>query len=224
MWIPKKKELLGNFTRSGTHYSTERISGSDHDFPSQATGKLIPFWIYDTRRNKWMMVLNTTHDTSEMNCNAIELRWTQEWSIHYKDASEIVLLLDCGWSNASNSLLYKHYLQLLANKIGISIRITHYPPYTSKYNPIEHKMFCHVHRSCEWVMLTNVEIAQQLIEKTSTEQWLKVSVSIDSHVYETKKKIPKEHVQTVRNIPHRDGVLPQRNYVIKPSKEYHVII
>ena len=171
-----------------------------------------------------MMVLNTTHDTSEMNCNAIWLWWLQEWSIHYKDASEIVLLLDCGWSNASNSLLYKHYLQLLANKIGISIRITHYPPYTSKYNPIEHKMFCHVHRSCEWVMLTNVEIAQQLIAKTSTEQWLKVSVSIDSHVYETKKKIPKEHVQTVRNIPHRDGVLPQRNYVIKPSKEYHVII
>jgi hypothetical protein len=106
----------------------------------------------------------------------------------------------------------------------MNIRIVHYPPYTSKYNPIEHKMFCHIHRSCEWTMFTSLEVVQKLIAKTYTKTWLWVDVWIDLWKYETKKKIPKEYEYLVRNIPHRDTLLPQWNYVIKPNKDYLLII
>jgi hypothetical protein len=170
------------------------------------------------------MILNTTHDTSELNCNGIKERWFTIWKETYPNATEIVVLNDCWGSNASNSLLYKHYLQRLSNEINMAIRITHYPPYTSKYNPIEHRMFCHVHKSCEWVMFTSLEVVKELVAKTRTKQWLQVNVSIDEWVYATKKKIPKWHEKEVRAIPHRDDVLPQRNYVIKPNKDYLLIV
>jgi hypothetical protein len=168
----------------------------------------------------WSMLLNTSHDTSEFNCYAIE-KW-RIWvgKVQYPKAKEIVIFVDCWWSNARNSLLYKHYLQLLVNKLNINIRIAHYPPYTSKYNLIEHRMFCHVHRSCEWVMFTSLELVQQLMAKTKTKEWLTVSVEIDKNIYVVGRKIPKLFEQDVRNIAIRDEVLPQRNYVIKPNKNY----
>lgn len=169
------------------------------------------------------MLLNLSHDTSELNCKAIEMWRIKDGQEKYQHATEIVVLNDCWWSNGARSLLYKHHLQLLANKLNMSIRVAHYPPYTSKYNPIEHKMFCHVHRACEWVMFTSVEVVQQLMMNTKTEQWLNVSVDIDHTIYKTWKKVPKECEELVRSIPHRDSILPQRNYVIHPNKKYEVI-
>lgn len=219
----KKKELLGEFTRGGTYLSTKRICGHDHDFATQSTGKLVPFGIYDIQANTGRMTLNLSHDTSELNCKAIENRWTQEGQQRYPHATEIVALNDCWWSNGYRSLLYKHELQLLANRMNMNIRIAHYPPCTSKYNPIEHKLFCHIHRACEWVMFTDVELVQQLMARAKTEQWLTVSVDIDHAVYQTGRKVPKKFEQSVRNIPHRDELLQQWNYVIKPNKNYQVI-
>jgi len=99
------------------------------------------------------------------------------------------MLADGGGSNSSRSYLFKFYLQKLSNEIGIEIRIAHYPPYTSKYNPIEHKMFCHVTRACEGVVFKNVEIVKELIEKTHTKVGLKVLVTIKDKIYETGKKV-----------------------------------
>lgn len=220
----KKKELIGKFVRDGTYFATERIQWHDHDFPTLSDWKVIPFGIYDIQQNKGTMTLNMSHDTSELNCDAIGERRLTKWKQEYSTATEIVIFADCGWSNSYRSLLYKHYLQLLANKLNINIRITHYPPYTSKYNLIEHRMFCHVHRSCEWVMFTAIEIVQQLMAKTRTNEWLTIEVWINKTIYETWRKIPKEHEEKVRSIAHHDDILPNRNYVIKPNKEYQVII
>lgn len=216
--------MIWEFTRWGTYYSDARIAGHDHDFADQAEGKVVPFGIYDIQQNKWTMILNMSHDTSELNCNAIKTRWLSHGKHQYPSATEIVILNDCWWSNGVRSLLYKYYLQCLSNEINMRIRIAHYPPYTSKYNPIEHRMFCHVHQSCEWAMFTSLEVVKELIAKTYTKTWLSVNVSIDRWTYETKKKIPKIYEQLVRNIPDRDALLPQRNYVVNPNKEYLFII
>lgn len=216
--------MLWEFARDWHYRSTERIVCNDHDFATQSTWKVIPMWIYDIQNNKGMMVLNTSHDTSEFNCKAVEKWWLSLWKELYPNAKEIVCFADSWWSNWSRSLLYKHYLQLLSNNLNMPIRITHYAPYTSKYNLIEHRMFCHVHRACEWVMFTDLDIVQQTMAQTTTEQWLTVMVDVDGTIYEIGKKIPKEFEQIVRDIPHRDKILPQWNYVIYPNKEYKVII
>jgi hypothetical protein len=221
--IPKKKEMLWEFARDGKHYATERIKSHDHDFKTQSTGTVIPLWIYNIQKNTARILLNTSHDTSELNCKAIENWRVSEWKEQYSQATEIVILNDSWWSNAANSLLYKHELQLLSNRINQSIRVAHYPPYTSKYNPIEHKLFCHVHRSCEWTMFTSVEVVQQLMAKTTTKQWLVVNVDVDNNIYKSWRRIPKNLEKIVRKIPHRDKVLPQRNYVIHPDNDYEVI-
>jgi hypothetical protein len=216
--------LLGNYARDWKCFSTERLVCDDHSFLDKKLGKVTPLGIYDIQQNTGSLYLSTSHDTSEFNCHWVEVRRLTEGKDHYPNAKEIVILADGGWSNSSRSWLYKHYLQLLANKLDIAIRIAHYPPYTSKYNPIEHKLFCHVHRACEWSMFTSLPVVQELMSKTHTSKWLSVSVWIDTNIYFTKKKIPKEYDETVRSIPHRDDVLPQRNYVIHPNKLYLVII
>ncbi len=90
----KKKELIWKFARSWKYYSTERITSKDHDFPSESDSKVIPLWLYDIQKNKWLMILNTTHDTSELNCNAIETRRNEKWKKEYKEAKEIVIFAD----------------------------------------------------------------------------------------------------------------------------------
>jgi len=183
----KKKELIGNFSREGHTYTQTPVDTLDHDFPSADEGKLIPHGIYDLARNEGHMNLNTSHDTSEFCCDSIAHWWKQQGCQHYSNARRLLLLCDGGGSNSANRHVFKEALQVLAERLGLEIRVAHYPPYCSKYNPIEHRLFSHITRACQGVVFHSVAIAKQFMEKTKTCKGLKGTVDILTGVYVTGK-------------------------------------
>jgi Rhodopirellula transposase DDE domain len=184
----KKKELIGNFSREGHTYTQTPVDALDHDFPSAGEGKLIPHGIYDLARNQGHVNLNTSHDTSEFCCDSIAHWWKHHGCQHYPNARRLLLLCDGGGSNAANRHVFKEALQALAELLGLEIRVAHYPPYCSKYNPIEHRLFSHITRACQGVVFHSVAIAKQFMEKAKTGKGLKVTVDILTGVYVTGKK------------------------------------
>jgi len=161
---------------------------NDHDFQSSAAGIVIPHGIYDIKRNEGYMTLGTTKDTSEFCCDCIQDWWQMYGRHFYPEATSILVLADGGGSNSSRHYIFKEDLQKLAHEIGIEIRMAHYPPYTSKYNPIEHRMFCHVTRACTATVFTSIEVVKMLIQKTSTSTGLKVIASVKDKIYKTARK------------------------------------
>jgi len=203
----KKKELLGNFYRDGKLYTTEQLRVFDHDFPSQADGVVIPHGLFDLFRNTGYMTIGTSHDTSEFACDCIRHWWYQYGMIDYSQATAIMLLCDCGGSNNARYYVFKEQLQKLANEIGISIRITHYPPYTSKYNPIEHRLFPHITRACKGMIFKNNELVKNLMARATTKKGLRVFANILDKAFQTGKKVEggfKENMKIVF-----DDVLPK---------------
>ena len=188
---------------------------NDHDFRSSADGIAIPHGLYDVTRNIGYLTIGTSHDTAEFACACLALWWLTYGRFDYPQAKEILLLCDCGGSNNARHYLFKQELQTLANQLGIAIRIAHYPPYTSKYNPIEHRLFPHVTRACQWVIFKTVEIFNDFIAKTSTKPVLTVFASILDKVFETKRKLADNFKQTMTIC--FDSLLPQWNYVARPT-------
>jgi hypothetical protein len=213
----KKKEMIGNFYRNGKLYTREPIAVLDHDFPSYSNGKIVPHGLYDNGLNKAHVNLGTSCDTSEFACDSVEHWWKNYGKHDYPSATQLLLQCDGGGSNPSNSHLFKQDLQILANRIGLEIRIAHYPPYCSKHNPIEHRVFPHVTRACEGVVFESVPLVKELIEKTETKSGLRVTVDILDKVYETGRKAAK-HLQSTLNII-ADTVLPQWNYTLSPQAQ-----
>jgi hypothetical protein len=211
----KKKEMIGDFCRDGEVYCTEIQEKNDHDFKSFADGVVIPHGIYDLKRNEGYMTLGNSRDTSEFCCACLKGWWLKDGRIHYPNASSILILADGGGSNSSRHYLFKEDLQKLVDEIGIEIRMAHYPPYTSKYNPIEHRLFCHVTRACKGVAFNSIEIVNELMSKTSTLKGLKVFSSIMDEVFEKGRKYSegfKENMQIIF-----DDFLSQWNYRVVPS-------
>lgn len=141
----KKKEILGNFFRDGVTDAVAPTIVNDHDFVSSSDGKVIPHGIYDLSKNEASLHLNASHDTTELACESIELWWRERGQIDYPDADEVLILCDGGGSNSSLKYIFKEDLQALSNRLDLKLRIAHYPPYCSKYNPIEHRVFPHVY-------------------------------------------------------------------------------
>ena len=211
----KKKELIGNFYRDGEIYTQERVHVNDHDFRSQADGVAIPHALYDMRRNIGYITIGTSRDTTEFACACIQSWWLTYGRIEYPNATELTLLCDCGGSNNARYYIFKQDLQELADKIGLPIRIAHYPPYTSKYNPVEHRLFPHVTRACKGVIFKNVDIVKEFIGKTKTTTGLKVFTSVLEDVFETKRKVADDFKETMRI--RFDDYLPKWNYVAIPA-------
>lgn len=187
----------------------------DHDWKSLATGVAIPHGLYDLALNIGYIQIGTSHDTSEFACEAIRQWWNQHGYDQYPTASSILLLCDGGGSNSSRQYLFKQDLQALVNELGIEIRIAHYPPYTSKYNPIEHRLFPHLTRVCKGVIFESVEMVKELMTKAKTQTGLKVFTAILDRVYETGRKVTQEFKQTMEIV--FDDYLPQWNYTAKPQ-------
>jgi hypothetical protein len=211
----KKKELIGNLFREGKIYTTETVEVYDHDFPSLAEGVAIPHAIYDIARNEGYVIIGTSRDTSEFACDSIRSWWDKFGKAHNPNADSILMLMDGGGSNSSRHYIFKQDLQALADEIGIEIRIAHYPPHTSKWNPIEHRLFPHITRSLQGMVLTTHELAKELIEKTSTKSGLKVFSSIFNRVYETGRKVADGFKESMRII--FDDNLAPWNYVAVPE-------
>lgn len=210
----KKKELIGNLHRSGESYSTEEIKSFDHDFPTLADGVAIPHGIYDLKKNTAHINIGTSHDTSEFACDSIKKWWIEQGQYDYPNATSILMLMDGGGSNSSRRYVFKEGLQNLVNEIGVEIRIAHYPPYTSKWNPIEHRLFPHVTRAMQGVVLEDHNMVQSLIEKTSTKTGLKVTASIINKLYETGKKATKGFKESM--MIKFDDILERWNYRVCP--------
>jgi len=213
----KKKEYLGNFYRAGHLYTLVPLLTYDHDFTSLAQGVVIPHGLYDLKQNIGYIHLGTSKETSEFACDCLRNWWYQHGRYAYPLATAMLLLCDGGGSNSSRHYIFKQDLQKLADEIGIEIRIAHYPPYTSKYNPIEHRLFPHVTRACQGVIFTSLELVKELIEKTRTSTGLKVIVHIMDKVYETGRKVAHDFKQTLRIV--FDEFLPQWNYTAVPIRE-----
>lgn len=211
----KKKELIGNFSRDGHTLTQVPVETLDHDFPSAGEGKLIPHGLYDLARNEGYMHLNTSSDTSEFCCDSVAHWWRQHGVKNYPHARRLLLLCDGGGSNASNRHVFKEALQKLANQLGLEIRIAHYPPYCSKHNPIEHRLFAHVTRACQGVVFHSVAIAKKFISMTKTTTGLKVTVDVLSGVYVTGKKVASDFLANMRIIFDED--LPRWNYRATPG-------
>lgn len=211
----KKKELLGNFYRDGKLYTREVLAVFDHDFSSAASGVVIPHGIYDVARNQGHVNLGTSHETSQFACESFEHWWQKYGRDLYPNAKRLLLLCDGGGSNSANRYLFKEELQKLADRLKLEIRVAHYPPYCSKYNPIEHRLFPHVTRACQGVVFHSVEIVKELVAKTKTSTGLGVTVDIINKVYEVGKKYAKGFKKTMRLV--FDDHLPKWNYRAIPA-------
>jgi hypothetical protein len=213
----KKKELIGNLSRDGKIYTTETIEVFDHDFPSLAEGVAIPHTVYDTVQNKAYVTIGTSRDTSEFACDSIRQWWIHHGRLLYPYAVSILMLMDGGGSNSSRHYIFKQDLQALVDELGIDIRVAHYPPYTSKWNPIEHRVFPHITRTLQGMVLTSHQITKELIEKATTKTGLSVVAFILNKVYETKRKVITGFKESMRIL--FDDILGQWNYVVTPINE-----
>ena len=211
----KKKEQIGNLFRESKIYTTETVELFDHDFPSLTEGVAVPHTLYDMERNEAYVNIGTSRDTSEFSCDSIRHWWYTYGILYYPLATSILMLMDGGGSNSSRHYIFKQDLQALAEEIGIEIRIAHYPPYTSKWNPIEHRVFPHITRAMSGMVLTSHLFMKELIENTTTKAGLKVFACIFNRIYETGRKIMEGFKESMRIV--FDKHLGQWNYVAMPD-------
>lgn len=211
----KKKELLGNFARPGTLYATAAVPVFDHDFGGQKRGVVIPHGIYDVGRNRGHVTLGTSHDTSQFAIDSLLGWWRQHGREQYPEASEVLLLCDGGGSNGCRVRAFKAELQRFADVTGWAVQVAHYPPYKSKYNPIEHRLFPHVDRSYRGMILHSLATVRHLIATTMTAGGLEVTASILRALYQTGLKISDAVFETIHCQAAK--ILPVWNYRIEPN-------
>jgi hypothetical protein len=211
----KKRELIGNFYRAGVLLTKETVLTYDHDFPKFADGVVIPHGIYDERHNRGYVHLGTSHDTSEFACDCLLSWWARFGQALYPRAKSVLIKCDGGGSNSASTYLFKEGLQRVADETGLELRVAHYPPYCSKYNPIEHRLFCHLTRACSGVVFTSVELVKTLMHKARTRTGLSVVVDVIDKVYQTGRRVAEEVKQALSLV--RDDTLPKLNYRILPS-------
>ena len=216
----KARELLGNFFRGGTLWTRQTIRVFDHDFAEFAQGVVLPHGIYDLKLNRGYIHLGTSHDTSEFACECLKDWWERFGRAAYPGAKSILLLCDGGGSNPADNdngqaHLFRTDVQRLVNELGLEIRVAHYPPYASKYNPIEHRLFPHLSRVCRGVIFHTIDVVAELMRKASTRTGLSVVVDILDKVYETGRKVSQATKDAVNLV--RDAILPRWNYRILPN-------
>jgi hypothetical protein len=213
----KKRELIGNFFRQGQLYGTATRLTFDHDFPKFACGVVIPHGLYDPRLNRGYVHLGTSHDTSAFACDCLGDWWARFGQGQYPQAKSLLLLCDGGGSNSASTNLFKADLQGLVNRLRLPVRVAHYPPYCSKYNLIEHRLFPHLSRACQGVIFTSVDLVKRLMEKARTRTGLRVVVDVLDKVYQTGRRLPKEIKKTLHLA--QDDFLPKWNYRVYPQPD-----
>jgi hypothetical protein len=212
----KHKEFLGLLFRQGRLYTQKAMRAFDHDFPSSATGVIYPHGCYDIARKIGYLNLGLSHDTSRFACDSLGFWWLNYACLAYPRARRLLVLCDGGGSNASNRYVFKYHLERLATLLGIEIRIAHYPPYCSKYNPIEHLFFPHVTRACQGLLLESVELTCRTMARASTKAGLKTIVNVLAGDYPLKEGYPDEYPASMKI--RFDEVLPAWNYRAIPGK------
>lgn len=212
----KKKERVGNFKNNGRKWrkrgQTPRVN--IHDFPSLAEGTAIPYGTYDVHRNEGMVNVGMTHDTAEFAVESIRRWWRQFGVRHYPNAHRLFICADSGGSNAARNRAWKYHLQQFSDEAELEVVVGHYPPGTSKWNKIEHRMFSFISMNWKGEPLVSFETVVNMISATKTNQGLRIKAVLDRRRYETGVKISKEQMKTLNLQPHRQN--PEWNYSLLP--------
>jgi len=216
----KKKELIGDYDNAGQQWlpAKEPIKVQGHDFPGPEVPRAFPYGIYDLGQNFGFVNVGTDHDTGEFAVASIRGWWRSEGRRIYPKATGILITADGGGSNGSRLRLWKLELQKLANQTGLAISVCHFPPGTSKWNKIEHRLFSFITSNWRGEPLRDYETIVNLIAKTTTAKGLKVKCRLDRRKYSTGRRVSDEEMACVnvdRNKFHGDW-----NYVIKPSVKH----
>ena len=195
----KKKETLGNMKNPGKTYRSkgDPVKVKTHDFPDKELGKAVPYGVYDIACNEAGVTVGIGHDTAEFAVKAISRWWDKMGQKRYRSPRRILITADSGGSNSPRTRLWLWELQRLADRIGIILEVCHYPPGTSKWNKIEHRLFCHITRNWQGVPLETLEIVVKLIGATKTKEGLEVHAWIDGKKYEKGRKISATKIQEI---------------------------
>lgn len=187
----KKKENIGSFKNQGREYQPKGkpIEVNTHDFPDKNLGKVAPYGVYDIGKNNGWVGVGISADTAEFAVNTIRNWWHIMGKSEYSNATEILVTADCGGSNGYRVRLWKHELQKLANELQMKISVCHFPPGTSKWNKIEHRMFSYITKNWRGRPLETRETVVQLIANTKTNNGLKIKAILDKNVYLKGRKI-----------------------------------
>ena len=216
----KKKEQLGPFHRDGSTWRPrgEPVRVRDHDFPDEQLGKITPYGVYDITANRGFVSVGTSCDTAAFAVNALRLWWQQEGSLRYPHATRLLVTCDAGGSNSYTSRLWKHELAVLAEQTGLEIRVCHFPPGTSKWNKIEHRLFCHITRTWRARPLMSREDAVAGIAATTTGHGLKCTAVLDEADYPEGTQISDQRMDYLeKRILDRDGMHGEWNYTVLPA-------
>jgi len=211
----KKKELLGEFDRPGAAWTDTRWKSWDHDFPSSSWGKVIPYGVYDLAGNEAFIYLAQGADTGELACDAIRRWWYRMGKWRYDPNSPMLLLADCGGSNGYRVPLFRERLFGLSQQLDRTIRVCHLPPYCSKYNPIDHRVFCHLSRSILTLQLTSIDVIYDAFDATTTSTGLRVVCEKAKKPYAPGMKVSPAFRMQEPTI--RDENLSAYNYKFSPN-------
>jgi len=213
----KKKELIGNFKNNGRSWQKKPVNVKDHDFPTDAIGRAVPYGIYDTTANIGNIFLGTSCDTPRFAAESIEYWWKIEGQQTYQNAKELLILADSGGSNGYRSRGWKFNLQQkLCNQFGLKVYVCHYPPGSSKWNPIEHRLFSEISKNWQGRPLDSYETALKYIRTTKTNSGLNVKAHFVRKKYLKGEKITNQEMKKISIEKHQE--LTDWNYILHPSK------
>lgn len=216
----KKKELVGNFKNAGQewHLTGKPENVNVHDFESgKRNKKAIPYGVYDVTWNAGWVNVGVDHDTAEFSVESLRKWWFKMGGECCPDAKQLLIIADSGGSNSSRGRLWKTELQKLANEIKLQITVCHLPPGTSKWNKIEHKLFCHITKNWRGRPLTSYEVIVNLISHTTTKKGLKIRAELDTKTYPLGKKVSNFEMESLNICYHRPN--EKWNYTIGVNKE-----
>lgn len=214
----KKKENIGNYRNNGREYAEtgKPIEVKGHDFIDKKLGKVVPYGIYDIGKNKGWVSVGISADTAQFAVNTIRTWWSTCGHKLYSSASQLIITADCGGSNGYRTRLWKVELQKLANELELEIHVHHFPPGTSKWNKIEHRLFSYISKNWRGKPLINTETVVNLISNTTTVKGLTVSAVLDENYYQTGIKVTKEEMENIQC--KGDNFHPEWNYLITPNR------
>jgi len=214
----KKKELVGNFKNNGKewHKGKEPEEVNVYDFLNDAEGKAIPYGVYDLSQNKGWVSIGIDHDTAEFAVETIKKWWIKMGKPYYSEARRLLITADGGGSNASRSRLWKTEIQKLSDETGLAIEVCHFPPATSKWNKIEHRLFSYISQNWRGKPLVSYSVIVNLIASTKTAKGLEINCELDENKYDTGIKITDRQMKMI-NLEKHD-FHGEWNYSIKPKQ------
>jgi hypothetical protein len=215
----KTKEIVGNYKGPGQEWEPQgrprRVKSKD--FPDKELGKVAPYGVYDLTANEGWVSVGIDHDTAEFAVESVRRWWYRMGRVVYPEASELLITADSGGSNGNRNRLWKVCLQELADKTGLKITVCHFPPGTSKWNKIEHRMFCHITENWRGRPLVSRAVVVNLIGKTQTRTGLHVTAQLDTNTYEKGIKVTDEELESVQLKP--DKFHGEWNYTVLPHPD-----